>query len=612
MAEKYGLPYDGTAEGFRQVMRGITQAILEGIAGLGVGEQETQDIIQDGGTYVVALNTDQVLGWTSEVLEGFGEEDFSLIEEQSLLANKRNEVMHWPISRLVADLTSLYADPDVHTMPVLGGQTIRDDTLAGRIFHGFYQNAFSMPREQLRTLALEAERLMGVNAYAIMARSRSHDPYTFRRALVNVFSSAGYGHILNADVLTPGALAGVHVTREKYVFSNSQSAIHVHFDLQQQPGSQVDVNQLYAYGTATLLDMNGNQMGDIPNLRFTPDQTSMFVSIPIQSLLFAAGGGSLLGDPFQIKINLFRSDGTRIEGKDRTRGFQVERINESLPENVINILSGETIPDYKIDNGQRHMGADLALINGRAAKEGDAVFMPVVPNASVTILSVGSVGGYGTMATKLLLNFRSPIVLKTELDMHTLLQDINFLSENFPAQQFAGKPMPALLMLQKDGQKLEVVRQKVREYNIASEVEKNQYAQIIADMIGLKTEITVSNIVLFAGHLRPTKEVIWNEYRSERFELGKDNLTYRVNDHLGSSTLIGYLEKGDLDWPVDTPGRDYAGNSYGPHVHVGAYSIEALSQFDPRLQTASVWAGTAYSWDAMREIFVRPESILSR
>lgn len=103
------------------------------------------------------------------------------------------------------------------------------------------------------------------------------------------------------------------------------------------------------------------------------------------------------------------------------------------------------------------------------------------------------------------------------------------------------------------------------------------------------TSVTTNRAIFVFGHLRPSRELVDHPSATERFRLGRGELTYGVGSTIAAGQLLGYVET-----------HGYEGHSSGSHVHV--------TGSDANNSPDNIWRGGGLSPDdPLRARYIRPE-----
>ncbi len=264
---------------------------------------------------------------TAEEISGIGGAEQELNEQRAQLAGQTLE-------QAKAHLLSLYQDSNTQEYPMIGGQYVRDDTIAGRIFHGLYQKGFSMNDADFKSALVEAEKVLGVRARYIWHAGRTHDFQRFQKMLISEFTAAGMGHIfLGSDTSKKIAHAPMQVelaavTPDKTSYGKEDDVIRLTFDIALPTGMQnfsPAAQRVYIINALT-----EEQLSDIGlAVRFIDANT---VEISTSAIINQVGGGNGYFGLLSFKLALWPTGDTSLsglQGENISKPVQVELVKNS-------------------------------------------------------------------------------------------------------------------------------------------------------------------------------------------------------------------------------------------------------------------------------------------
>ncbi|MFA6039391.1 MAG: hypothetical protein WC698_03965 [Candidatus Peribacteraceae bacterium] len=498
-----------------------------------------------------------------------------------------------------------FHNPNPHEPLIMHGKIVETNSRMGRIFAGFFQKAIAADSdEDLRMICAKVSKVIGIDQRKLFIMASSSDVNQFFDRLSFLFEEVmGFNYVLE-ETLPSGYTPDrpVRVSTEYSYYRNGN--IRVYFDLPMGiDGVGIGYNYVYLINQIT-----GEQINWRPGQQyFGQALNQLYVDIPVEWIGEATGGRCM---PIMVKVVSWQ-EGAQVGTDPHIFGISERSIEvqwdgsfNKIPEGATNLLS--ILPSGQ-DYYEGHVGGDYTMINDRAAVQGDEIWLPQIPGATIRVVDAQPVSGYGTMAVKFEIKFTEPKTFKTEIQMDKVIDIIE--NPEFQSNDYSNC-IPAIVDLQHNPKLLEEVRSIIVEYRQPN-ADKPNLEEVIAKKIGIQNHITTDTIRLFAGHLRPSKDVVWDDNAQNRFDQGKDELPWiqawqqtpaGENYFVRGAIRIGYLEMGDLDWREDVRGRDYAGYSYGPHLHVG--SIAAI---DAVMET---WAGNGVGiLNPYRIKYIRPEEL---
>jgi|GEM_PF-6710292 len=162
--------------------------------------------------------------------------------------------------------------------PTYGSESVRDDTVAGRIFNGLMQQAQTKRGVELRLLFCIAERIIGIRPYTLYTLAKNGDLDGFFAALRQQFTDGGHGELfVQQSLCTAQDTRVLSVATDKSAYTDADSSMRIDFDLS---GADTSFSQWNAY----LADTQGNPFPSAPALLEQNVTGSLSATIPLSRI----------------------------------------------------------------------------------------------------------------------------------------------------------------------------------------------------------------------------------------------------------------------------------------------------------------------------------------
>ena len=258
----------------RQLANGTTQITITTAEAEQIATKVDEAIAESGGDATVVGEKVLVAMINAGVDTGGGSDiDVSALDPTATM----DEVLGW-----------YHGTPQNEPSVSIHGTWIRNDTQAGRIFLGLYQNIWSSSDAEARLRCAKVEKITGIPQQDLWGIARSHDANRFAEGLITFFQRAGFGDIFGDTASLP-PLSEAHplrVSTDSTLYTSG--SIRVSWD---QPlttnGKKVDHTRVYlvnAVTKANLMDLSGDIRGQL------------FTDIAISSL------GQSFAGPMAVKV----------------------------------------------------------------------------------------------------------------------------------------------------------------------------------------------------------------------------------------------------------------------------------------------------------------------
>ncbi|MFA5273419.1 MAG: LamG-like jellyroll fold domain-containing protein [Candidatus Peribacter sp.] len=162
------------------------------LAALGIG---------DGGSGGAGSTTDALTEKEKELVAmanaGMDVQELIQVSEVEVSAPSISALRESAKGTMLAEVSGWYQDTTPNDLPSIDGERVREDSTAGRVFLGFWQNAYlwrGNPQDLL-SRCVKIEAVTGVNALGLYGLARHADYERFTDGMRYLFTQAGFGHI---------------------------------------------------------------------------------------------------------------------------------------------------------------------------------------------------------------------------------------------------------------------------------------------------------------------------------------------------------------------------------------------------------------------------------
>jgi hypothetical protein len=200
--------------------------------------------------------------------------------------------------------------------PERHGMTVRNDSVAGKIFLSIYNTLYSNSADKFIKFA-QAEKILGIPLERLITAGETQVDVVFFNRIRAYFETYGYGHIFEPAGTRPSPTdAMIKVRTDRAEYADGQT-IRVNFDY-------TGIDPTYHHASVYLKRAyDGIVIGGRPVIDNITGK--LYVDIPLSSLNMTEAGGALTGT-FKFKVAVWKSGepgSSGLQGEFETEEFKV-------------------------------------------------------------------------------------------------------------------------------------------------------------------------------------------------------------------------------------------------------------------------------------------------